>query len=1253
METAAQRFYQRDFEASYLLGARRAGVDDYEPTKAERQWIARERDQALADVNRTTEFAKRDARRLSADLRSERRITRERNRVRGMRYSDGRFYRPEHYLDAQISAKNATAYNRGIIMASSRKRGVQAWEISDGPGCGLTSHEDPQVANGLVVDRDTAMSTLIAHPHCSRTFVPRPDLDAPEGGMSDKFGKAVKAALALNAAALGANVALSAAALVRQTEFVQRIMAGELRGLEIYREFAARVAQVRTVIAQTLHAGDNIIDLETRRRRTLTDNDVIEYVDSHQIDVANQRPLPQEVAHVLGLTGTEDYPTIVSRLQDWDGFREAYIRANNLDPDMEALTRLDNEAQQAIFDWIGPRSAGERFVRLSFPNMGGAGRRPRLRLLPENQDVRATLSLTKERGLVPDVRLNPNGLVRAGGQYDPTSGQFFPNLSVVPKGPLRVETRINRAGGFFVQEDGSNMARALQYAAEHNIPRSAVVPGNRIGSGAITSVSVKVRLIARMDNSLFTVANPTLNLRVNLRNLGLHTLRDIRNLSLEDFRKLKLGDLKVVSTAAEFRLRGFGPFHLSRKLRINFDDARRLYELAAKKILSDADTSPFPRRLAVREVVEGQALTAATALVSKAQSFVDTIIGLSDGRLMIDLDQVRHQLLRQIKPFAPRQVIDDFFNVLDDTAKNIFDALQSDRRVNEIIKLVANMQLDMLQRLNIKGNALARARSEVLDFFRAVPGTIRPTAEIFEFRLRALVENITAEVPQLLHHTDDLASTPAAQASAERVARLLADRFPQAPRLRFMHDDLGGVKIDEGGRFRGNLAVWRHEVDAEGRYLLRVDNDLFRLWDTEAFRRTSEIYREVNWTKYDRDDPTWVMLHEAGHHLTLTLPTEELEKLLRRTMADVASGDRSFQARILQADSDGLVRIFEEEAFQSLVRENIGEYAATHPMEMLAELFGQGTFNRRPSDLSQRFVGRLDEYWGPDAPYYRDALGTRPIPTGPARFEGDGVRRLLDMVEIDEATEVVIDFDGSGGVVDQVADKFVFWTPEHAIDEQFSIRSHRTFQQFTDTARRLASRFNRAPSVLVSGHEELPKLHGQYDHLAGSISLSTTHYRDANIARSNETLQLDILEGWSPRGVAPGTTLAEYVFVHEYGHALTLTALNRDTPALHTFVDQFSEHFMELGRLSNDGFDRNDVKFYMDHLRDVILGGRPLDDLKDFPPFLISAIEEEVSGYGSTNFMELLAEAFAEAMLAPNPGPVARMVLHWLDAEFR
>lgn len=90
-------------------------------------------------------------------------------------YADGAIVPVSVYADMAARTKSAVAYNAGTLNAA-QAQGVSFMEVFDGAGCGWTSHADPDKANGTVRSIEDCASFPIAHPRCSRSFGPRPDI---------------------------------------------------------------------------------------------------------------------------------------------------------------------------------------------------------------------------------------------------------------------------------------------------------------------------------------------------------------------------------------------------------------------------------------------------------------------------------------------------------------------------------------------------------------------------------------------------------------------------------------------------------------------------------------------------------------------------------------------------------------------------------------------------------------------------------------------------------------------------------------------------------------------------------------------------------------------------------------------------------------------------------------------------------------------------------------------------------------------
>lgn len=92
-----------------------------------------------------------------------------------IRYADGSYRRMGDYADMLVRTKAALAHNAGSLNTLT-DHGVEYVELLDGTGCGLTSHDDPQAANGLVLPIGEAMRYPLAHPRCRRSIVGRVDV---------------------------------------------------------------------------------------------------------------------------------------------------------------------------------------------------------------------------------------------------------------------------------------------------------------------------------------------------------------------------------------------------------------------------------------------------------------------------------------------------------------------------------------------------------------------------------------------------------------------------------------------------------------------------------------------------------------------------------------------------------------------------------------------------------------------------------------------------------------------------------------------------------------------------------------------------------------------------------------------------------------------------------------------------------------------------------------------------------------------
>lgn len=80
------------------------------------------------------------------------------------------------WASAALSWQAAATANTGAATTAAADLGAAWVEIRDGAGCGWTSHTDPDTADGTLRTVADALAHPVAHAHCVRQIVPRPDL---------------------------------------------------------------------------------------------------------------------------------------------------------------------------------------------------------------------------------------------------------------------------------------------------------------------------------------------------------------------------------------------------------------------------------------------------------------------------------------------------------------------------------------------------------------------------------------------------------------------------------------------------------------------------------------------------------------------------------------------------------------------------------------------------------------------------------------------------------------------------------------------------------------------------------------------------------------------------------------------------------------------------------------------------------------------------------------------------------------------
>lgn len=194
LDQSAREWISGDFPEVYRLGAAQGGLE-FTWNAEHREAVGMLAQDTMDDLLEATRFVRRDTKRFireTAQLRVrssllEGQTARKQGAVfaqqladRGIAavtYRNGARHGLGEYGSMVVRTKSALAYNTGTFQ-NGAQQGVEWYECYDGPDCGLTFHEDPYLANGLILPADQAYSYPISHPNCARSWGPRPDVSS-------------------------------------------------------------------------------------------------------------------------------------------------------------------------------------------------------------------------------------------------------------------------------------------------------------------------------------------------------------------------------------------------------------------------------------------------------------------------------------------------------------------------------------------------------------------------------------------------------------------------------------------------------------------------------------------------------------------------------------------------------------------------------------------------------------------------------------------------------------------------------------------------------------------------------------------------------------------------------------------------------------------------------------------------------------------------------------------------------------------
>lgn len=621
-----RHWYESVFPEIFRRGAQEGraksggGGGRYRLTVDDQNVISQMADEGANDHAIANEFAKRDVHRMMDDLKVGRddpkSLTRlvHREGVRGMRYSDGRRFQIATYNDMALTARSEVAFNVGTITAAQRQ-GFTAFRISDGPDCGLSAHNDPQRADGLVVHSEDALEWPLSHPYCQRRFTP--EKDGPKVPIS--IGKrkfkvsSLPGMIPPGALAAGAGIAVggSLAVALADANLRKRLTSIAFKSRPWWQQFQLRIGKMLEMMERQGLA--EIIDIRTGQAIKSTAAGLRENIASYADTVMEgAEELPEHVAHVIGVSANASKKVV------GDAF-ESFMEFVNFEREQagEFLGKvLPFDRREVIFDSFSRASRGwqlNKWTKFTFPKVGkpfvnfnqypamaqrffldrlglvdrlGGAAPFRLRIpggfmydraarviVTPHKWVRLTgtarvrwdsllQGATTPKELfkfLPHIRLNPNGLVRAGFGF--ANGKVLPSLSMVGRGPLRMMTRMNPGGSLsttvrLVTKGWANFSVSIN--TELEVIRTAIKEHGLFDLKEFTSLE--------------KVSNQFDLLRASVRDQVKVTGRKISQANWEDF--------SIRSLAAELRVYGFSVFDIARTFRIKWEDALTLVQRA-------------------------------------------------------------------------------------------------------------------------------------------------------------------------------------------------------------------------------------------------------------------------------------------------------------------------------------------------------------------------------------------------------------------------------------------------------------------------------------------------------------------------------------------------------------------------------------------------------------------------------------------------------------------------------------------------
>jgi hypothetical protein len=202
LDEQAADWFSRDFPTVYTMGAG-AVPGEFAWTQADRFAITELAQESFDDLLAATKHVDQTTKGLVRALSKQQALLKmttgqtakqggkdlakllRKHDIASVVYKNGARHGVGDYADMVIRTASAKAYNSGTLNFGGRT-GVQWYEVADGADCGMAFHDDTDKANRSIRSAEECATYAIAHPRCSRVFLPRPELTSADEAKNAK-----------------------------------------------------------------------------------------------------------------------------------------------------------------------------------------------------------------------------------------------------------------------------------------------------------------------------------------------------------------------------------------------------------------------------------------------------------------------------------------------------------------------------------------------------------------------------------------------------------------------------------------------------------------------------------------------------------------------------------------------------------------------------------------------------------------------------------------------------------------------------------------------------------------------------------------------------------------------------------------------------------------------------------------------------------------------------------------------------------